>query len=379
MSYEKNKYNLVYLANIRLLTEKAHGLQIMKMCEAFASNGTDVELLVPSRKSDIIDDPFKYYNVKKIFRIKKVPCFDIVFFELWGVGFLVQTVSFLFVAWTILALRRREFFLYTREPLSGVFFRNFYLELHDMPEKIKKINVWLWSRSKKIVVLTSFLKRELEQVGVGREVLIAPDGVSLEDFSLTGSRDDWRRVVGLPLDKKIIIYTGSFHLYDWKGVDILLEATKKISLDSVCVLVGGAKDEIEDLRIRWPQKNIIFREKVRHKLVPYYLKSADVLVLPNKRGNVTSEKYTSPLKLFEYMASGVPIVASELPSIKEVLNESNSILVEPNDPEDLAQSVEKILKNNNLAQEKSNKSLSDVQEYTWMRRSSDILNFISKI
>lgn len=74
MSYKKNKKSkgeLVYIANIRLLTEKAHGVQVMKMCEAFSRLGLNVELWVPKRRSDIFDDPFEYYNIQNKFEIKK--------------------------------------------------------------------------------------------------------------------------------------------------------------------------------------------------------------------------------------------------------------------------------------------------------------------
>src|SRR3989344_3959998 len=68
----------IYVANMRLLTEKAHGVQIMKMCEAFAREGVDVELVVPRRRTSIKDNPFDYYAVEKIFSIKKLPTLDLI-------------------------------------------------------------------------------------------------------------------------------------------------------------------------------------------------------------------------------------------------------------------------------------------------------------
>ena len=64
----KNK--IIYLANVRLPTEKAHGIQIVKMCEAFAGLGLEVELVVPNRLNSIQDDIFDYYGVKKNFVLK---------------------------------------------------------------------------------------------------------------------------------------------------------------------------------------------------------------------------------------------------------------------------------------------------------------------
>jgi len=62
---------IYYLANARIPTEKAHGFQIMKMCEGFANQGVNVELIIPQRYNYIKDDPFKFYGIRNNFKIKK--------------------------------------------------------------------------------------------------------------------------------------------------------------------------------------------------------------------------------------------------------------------------------------------------------------------
>ncbi len=89
---------ILYIANIRLPTEKAHGVQIAKMCEAFVLQGVEVELVVPTRRTHITENPFAYYGVKKVFSIKRIFTFDWVAYGRFG--FLVQTASFaLSAAW----------------------------------------------------------------------------------------------------------------------------------------------------------------------------------------------------------------------------------------------------------------------------------------
>jgi len=121
---------------------------------------------------------------------------------------------------------------------------------------------------------------------------------------------------------------------------------------------------------------LLLVEKVSHDIIPYYLKSADVLVLPNKKGDVVSEYYTSPLKLFEYMASNVPIVASNLPSIKEILNDENSFLFEANNQDDLLKKINYSLNNEEESRIKASKSFEDAKKYTWSERAVSIINFI---
>ena len=133
---------LIYIANIRLPTEKAHGIQIMKMCEAFAEKGIDVELLVPARRNDLIDDPFEFYGVKRIFRIKKLPCLDILRFDFAKAGFLISTFTFLSAAKIYLAFRNYDA-LYARERLVGLLFTNYILEVHALPKRLGRFFRWL--------------------------------------------------------------------------------------------------------------------------------------------------------------------------------------------------------------------------------------------
>ena len=87
--------------------------------------------------------------------------------------------------------------------------------------------------------------------------------------------------------------------------------------------------------------------------------------------------------MFEYMASGRPIIATDLPSIREVLNDSsassgrgNAIIVKPDNPEDLARGIKTALENKELVNKISAQAFEDVNKYTWEKRTGDILNFI---
>ena len=99
---------LYYLSNLRIPTEKAHGIQIVKMCEAFALSGLEVELIVPMKYNEIKEDPYNYYNVKKIFKIIKLFYLDFSKFFHNKIGFFLQTATFLISAKMKTCLTKNE-------------------------------------------------------------------------------------------------------------------------------------------------------------------------------------------------------------------------------------------------------------------------------
>jgi len=377
---------LVYLANIRIPTEKAHGIQIMKMCESFVAlkikgQAVEVELVVPDRSNAIKEDPFLFYNVKQNFKITKIPCFGL--FSLpgfWGkVSFLIQEISFLLMAKGYLLFKHFDL-LFTREQLTGLFFKNFILEIHSIPRKISFFHKIIWQRSTKLVVLTNYIKSLIVANGLPEEkILVAADAVDLQEFDISLSTNEAREKLDLPVNKKIVLYAGSLLLYGWKGVDVLLQSAQFIKNNSLLVLVGGKKQEIESLKRLsniLDESDILMVGQKPHNLIPYYIKAADVLVLPNKAGDVWSEYYTSPLKLFEYMAGRRPIVAADLSSIREVLDKENAVLFEPNNPLDLAAKINLVIDNPDLGHQLADKAFQKVTNYTWDKRAQTIIKFI---
>jgi len=104
--------------------------------------------------------------------------------------------------------------------------------------------------------------------------------------------------------------------------------------------------------------------------------AADALVLPNSAKAKISSHYTSPLKLFEYMASRRPIVASDLPSLREVLRDGeNAVLVKPDNPRALAEGIERALSDAELAARIGRQAREDVEQYTWEKRAVNITTF----
>jgi len=366
---------IIYVINARMPTEKAHGIHVMKICEALAKK-CEVELVLPLRFNKIKQDPFEYYDVARNFKIKKIPCLDLIPLDkyLGHLALWVESLSFAFFAFFYFLFHRADV-IYSRDKFLlfiSLFWNNFVFEIHTFPRRyfiyspfFKRLNV--------IVVITEKLKNLFIRQGIDPEkILVAPDGVDLEQFDVKRTKEDCRGQLGLPLDKKIILYTG--HLYKWKGVDTLLKVAQDFQFpNALFVFVGGTKEDIKSFKEK--AKNLDNVMIVGHKLyteIPYWLKAADVLVLPNSGRQDISKHWTSPLKVFEYMASRRPIVASDLPSIREILNEENAILVEPDNPQALSSGILEALKNKQLSDKISSRAFEDVKQYSWDKRAEKI-------
>ena len=377
---------LIYVAETRLPTEMAHGLNIIKMCEAFVKNGAGLELVVPLRFqiSDIgKKDPFDYYKVDKIFKIRKIFCFDLTPLNrfLGPVSFLIQAISFSFFAFFYLLFKKADI-IYGRDRFSlfwiSFFRRNTMFEVH----KIHRFFFWgILKRAKKIVVISNGIKKALLERGIREEkILTVPDGVDLDDFKIEESKEECQQKLNLPLDKKLVLYTG--HLYKWKGVEALALASKFLPRDVLIVIVGGIKWYLTNFKNFVKKnnlKNILILGYQDYSKIPYFLKSADCLILTGTRNSDVSQYQTSPMKMFEYMASKRPIIASDLPSFREILNEENSILVESDNPQALARGIKKVLDNPDLAEKIFTKAFEDVQKYTWENRAKKILGILEFI
>ena len=368
---------IVYIANARIPTEKAHGIQVMKMCEAFARKGTEIELVIPWRFNHIKEDPFDYYDVEKLFNIKKIPSLDLVKFG--KIGFLTQSISFSITA-LVYALFARSDAIYSRDALPLFFLSffkdNLFWEVHvntySVPVRriIQKVSG--------IIAITKALKGFYADKGVSEnKIIVAPDAVEIQKFDISKSSEESRDILGLPHDKYIIVYTG--HLYEWKGVNTLARARKYLREDEIIVFVGGTETNILDFRKKYGKdKNIFIVGNKSHSEIPLYLKAGDVLVLPNSAHSNVSKLYTSPLKLFEYMASKRPIVASNVPSIREILSDGSSVFFTSDDPEDLALKIHTIRDDPALAERIAGKAFEDVKKYSWNNRALTILKYLKR-
>lgn len=288
---------------------------------------------------------------------------------------------------------KKETIIYSKDAnlyLISLLLKTFFgyktcFESHMMFGKLKDFIIAKFSDY--VVCTTSKLKSELVSIVAGEqkaEIFVEPDAVDLEIFDIDVSREEARKILGIPNGIKIIGYTGSFRTFGMeKGVG---DAIKALSLleDKTAQFwaIGGKEEDVK--YYEKIAKELEIPERVRLSLpcdqpkLALYQKAFDVLVMPFPYTEHFA-KYMSPLKMFEYMASGTPIITSDLPSIREILDEESAILVSPDDPQALAERIEKVLADQTLAQHIAQTAFKNVRGYTWAERARAILATVLKL
>lgn len=373
---------LVYIANIRLPTEKAHGIQIMKTCEALAKQGIGVELIVAERKNPLEGNPFSFYGVKQNFKFHRVRCLDFLVLPFWKkIGFVLQSFSFYFSVKRYLSNHLADIY-YTRDLIIAFFLTRLYspvfYEIHNLPSRATWFHRRAWERASGLIVISNGLKDELMRYGIpDKKIMVAHDAVDDHRFMNNPElQSAFRELLELPKGKKIVVYTG--HLYEWKGANVLAEAAKLLPADIHVYVVGGTPEDTKIFKKKYENvKNLHIEGWKAHTDIPVWQTAADILVLPTSGKEKIGRVYTSPIKLFEYMMSKHPIVASDIPSLREVLDESTATFFKSDDPASLAEKIQAVIANLEEAEEKALRAYSQVlQNFTWDKRAQSILEFL---
>lgn len=362
--------------------EKAAAIFAAKDAEAFADEGIKVILIVPRRIGRSPINPYDYYKIRKNFRIVYLPVIDLMFLPFaYKTFFWISFISFSISSFLyVLFKATRNDIIYSNEPpplllASFVFPLTFY-EMQDFPESKIKLFGLILKRISFISLSNRWKKEEMKKVFSvpAHKMLYEPNAVDFSEFDITVGKEEARSRLSLPFDKKIIVYTG--HLYRWKGVDVLALAARELSDKYLVYFVGGTEDDQKRFREMYGDcKNIVISGLKPHSEIPLWQKAADVLVLPNTAKEKISKYYTSPMKLFEYMASKRPIVASRVPSLAGTVDDKSVIFVEPDNPQELARAIENTCDDSKLAESVSSSAYELVKNFTWEKRAQRIIRF----
>lgn len=370
---------IVYVTHARLPTEKAHGLATIKLCEAFAAQGFAVELVVPRTWRARPGDAFSFYDVPRTFAVRHIPMLDLMPLGFERLTFLLGALTFSLMALRYAWRARRSdviFFSHDHIPLYFLTFftPNVFYDIHHFPGR-NFIYRRVLRRALGFAVQTRWKREALvERFGVPAERIVYwPNGTDARQFALALEKREARTRLGVPAEHNMVLYTGQ--LFFWKGVETLVAALPWLSEAAVLYIVGGSSQEAAALKARIPAgyaARVVFVPFQPHERIPLWLRAADVLVLPNTGRAAVSLYYTSPMKLFEYMAAAQPIVASRIPSILEILNEKNALFAEPDNPRSFADQINYALEHGDEVVTLGAQAQRDVRKYTWQNRAIKI-------
>lgn len=345
---------LLYVAHVRMPSERAHSAQIASMCSAFAHE-VEVELVVPDRKKRG-GDTFAYYDLPENFTVTYLKVPDLVRFG-W-LGYVITLVAFSF-SLRRYARRVAPDIVYGREalPLFSVGDGPWRIGYEVHEPRVSFLGRRVLAVADCVVAISEGVKEVLSRFRSDVEVF--HDGISSSWLEKSCDHAGAREYLGLG-EGKIAMYVGS--LSRGKGVDVFCEAAAHLK-DWQFVVIGPGEEE-------WQKKypDVTFLGGKPYAKLPEFQCAADVLVIPNSLKDTNASLYTSPLKLFAHLASSVPVVASSVPALTSVVSEKEVVFVSPDNAEDLACGI------GEADDSRVEAARVFVRGYTWEERAKNILN-----
>ena len=375
---------VLYLGSHPLFTEGASAIHMMKMCQAMANLGIEVECVLPGRVEK--ERVFSYYGVRTPFRVTPV--------ALSG-GAARRPLHGLLGA--LYARRKRndfDFALTTDLVFAWFTTKAFgipavYDAHHPPVNRAAKEIIGSFSRSKSLLGMSfnsDGLRKIYSGCGIaGRNPVVAPNGFEREAFEGEHDISSLRERLSLPSERKIVCYCGN--TYRGRGLEILVRAAVRMP-EVLFLIVGGRERDNALWREMARQEGAAnFRVEgfVAQREVSSYLLASDVLVMPYSSGvtirdGTEAGEFTSPLKLFEYMAAGKPIVATGVPSVLEILRPGeNSVVTPPDDEEEFFRALRLVLGDPSLRVRISQAARLDAAEYTWEKKVGRIVDGVGTV
>lgn len=214
---------------------------------------------------------------------------------------------------------------------------------------------------KGVICVSSKNKKESIELGLTTEdkCIVLPNAVDSKLFKLY-DRTECRKLLSLPLNTFIVAFVGWF--IERKGVLRLSKAIEKAN-DIHSIFIGKGE--------QMPNcKNILHCGPLSHDDIPHYLNAADIFVLPTQHEGCCNA-------VVEAMACGLPVVSSNLPFNWDVLNKDNSIMVDPNNIDEISEAITRLRDNYELRNRLSKGALNTAKSLTITKRAEAIINFMS--
>jgi len=366
------KKKIIYIADFSLPNQSAYTIHVLKMCDAFTNLNYDVSLIVFSKKNTSFNNLKKKFLLKNHFKIVNI-------YKNKKKLNIVRRMIFSFKILKFLNLQKNIKLIYSRSIIPSLIlafsrYKNI-LEIHTEMTGITKIifNLRYFLINKKyisFVIIHKYLKKKLR---IYNNIKILDDAVNINNFKFS-NKDEYRNRC---------VYTGSF--VRGKSVELISKIAKKtpnINYD-LYGNIGTLNPKNDYIK---KQKNIFLKGYAPYNQIPRILNKYPILLMPYQSSFVgvlidstNVSKYFSPLKLFDYLAAGKIILASNLNAYSHILkHKKNSILINSKSIDKWCYYINTTLKNRKKFNNLRINAFKTARSYTWDLRVEKILEYYEK-
>ncbi len=343
---------LYYLTPLTYPARFGNRLQVMKMSAAFAQKADCV--LVAAALRSPLRDIFKEYAIRNPFMVQEVGHARLLPRSFWQARRLLP----------IIAAAEHDSIFYTRDVLTAFwlllfserFYANYFFELHTLARFPRWMYRRVLSHARGVITTNAQKKDDMVHLfGIdSSRILVWGNGVDLAEFAVLSERADARRELGISTEKLLVVYAGT--VAENYGARVIEEAQQILTGEVEIRVVSGEA-----------------RSVALHSMA-----AADILIAPYLAADDHFRLYMSPIKIKEYMAAGRPMIVSDLPAVREMVDESCAFFAEPGSARSLADAIRFVMAHPDEAASRAKMARVRAESFTWEKRAEDIIQFIER-
>jgi len=377
---------IVYISPSTLPSRTANSIHVVMQCAGLVNAGAEVKLFA---KRSVCDEHDLETELEKAYG-REVLTFDLKTY--YSKTSKADSLKIAFVSltnifrnpWPDCILSRN---LYAAFIIGVLMKRKIIFETHQLEYGFRKKMQFMIMRSSKVTTITISQKlveclEEHHGKGPLNSLVLhdaAPDGI--QPLAIEKRRASIARIVQNANNNWEAVCGYFGHLYEGRGIEVI-DGLAKCRPDALFLVFGGNESDIEERKRNNQLKNVVYAGHLPYPEAQEAMRSVDVLLMPYQRtvsigvAQHDTARWMSPMKMFEYLASGVPIISSDLPVLREVLKDKvNCLLVDPENVDDWLNALGSLIENPDFSANLGKQGHIDYSsEHTWYQRGKRIID-----